>query len=112
NLGARIAPVTVANVGGINRGTSAVSYRTVQVTYIGFHNDAGTTRAYRVTATNPPTIVFAWSQSQNGRGSPWVTTTDGTNNMIVWVAGVAGDQRVHAYDGHTGAVRYAGVGTN
>ena len=50
--------------------------------------------------------------SQTGRGSPWVTTTDGTNNTIVWVAGVAGDQRLHGYDGDTGAVIYAGGGTN
>src|SRR6266568_2223461 len=114
NLGGIIAPVAVANVGGINRGTSAVTYRTGQGTYIGFHNDAGTIRAYRVTATNPPTIVFAWSQSQNGRGSPWVTTTDGTNNMIVWYAATtsSGDQRLHAYDGDTGAVIYAGGGAN
>ncbi|PYL06786.1 MAG: hypothetical protein DME33_12690 [Verrucomicrobia bacterium] len=83
NLGGINGPVYQANVGGINRGTSAVTYHTSQGTYIGFHNDAGTIRAYRVTATNPPTIVFAWSQSQSGRGSPWVTTTDGTNNVIV-----------------------------
>src|SRR5467141_2161216 len=114
NLGGIIAPVAVANVGGINRGTSAVTYRTGQGTYIGFHNDAGTVRAYRVTATNPPTIVFAWSQSQSGRGSPWVTTTDGTNNMIVWYAATtsSGDQRLHAYDGDTGAVIYSGGGPN
>src|SRR5436190_3990835 len=114
NLGGIIAPVAVANVGGINRGTSAVTYHTSQGTYIGFHNDAGTIRAYRITATNPPTIVFAWSQSQNGRGSPWVTTTDGTNNMIVWYAATtsSGDQRLHAYDGDTGAIIYAGGGAN
>src|SRR5439155_12149074 len=40
------------------------------------------------------------------------TTTDGTNNVIVWVAGVAGDQRVHGYDGDTGTVIYAGGGPN
>src|SRR5438105_7014275 len=114
NLGGIIAPVAVANVGGINRGTSAVTYRTGQGTYIGFHNDAGTVRAYRVTATNPPMIVFAWSQSQSGRGSPWVTTTDGTNNMIVWYAATtsSGDQRLHAYDGDTGAIIYSGGGAN
>jgi outer membrane protein assembly factor BamB len=50
--------------------------------------------------------------SQTGRGSPWVTTTDGVSNFIVWVAGVAGDQRLHAYDGDTGAVIYAGGGDN
>src|SRR5207249_6813324 len=43
---------------------------------------------------------------------PWVTTTDGTNSTIVWVAGVAGDQRLHGYDGDTGAVIYAGGGSN
>src|SRR6476660_4636761 len=112
NLGGITAPVAQAFVGGINRGTSAVTYRTSQGTYFGFHNESNTIRAYKVTATNPPTIVFAWSASQTGRGSPWVTTTDGTNNVIVWVAGVSGDQRLHAYDGDTGAVIYAGGGTN
>jgi hypothetical protein len=112
NLGGITAPVAQANVSGINRGTSAVTYHTGQGTYIAFHNDAGTIRAYRITPTNPPTIVFAWSQSQSGRGSPWVTTTDGASNFIVWVAGVAGDQRLHAYDADSGAVLYAGGGAN
>ncbi len=112
NLGGITSPVTQANVSGINRGTSAVTYQSSQGTYIAFHNDAGTIRAYKITATNPPTIVFVWSQNQTGRGSPWVTTTDGTNNAIVWVAGVAGDQRLHGYDGDTGTVIYAGGGSN
>jgi PQQ enzyme-like repeat protein len=112
NLGGIGGPVYQANVSGINRGTSAVSYHTSQGTYIAFHNDAGAIKAYKVTATNPPGIVFAWSQSQSGRGSPWVTTTDGTNNTIVWVAGVVGDQRLHGYDGDRGAIIYAGSGAN
>jgi hypothetical protein len=112
NLGGVTLPVAQANVGGINRGTSAVTYHTSQGTYFGFHNDAGSIAARRVTATSPPTIVNAWTISQNGRGSPWVTTTDGTNNVIVWVAGVSGDQRLHGYDGDTGAVIYAGGGAN
>jgi outer membrane protein assembly factor BamB len=56
--------------------------------------------------------VFAWSQNQTGRGSPWVTTTDGIHNPIVWVAGVQGDQRLHGYDGDTGVEIYAGGGVN
>src|SRR5712671_5925917 len=114
NLGGIPGTPYQANVGGTNRGTSAVTYHTSQGTYFGFHNDAGTVRAYKITATNPPTITFAWSMSQNGRGSPWVTTTDGTNNMIVWYAATtaSGDQRLHAYDGDTGAIIYAGGGTN
>lgn len=114
NLGGITSPVAQANVSGTNRGISAVTYHTSQGTYFAFHNDAGAIRAYKITPTNPPTIVFAWSQNQNGRGSPWVTTTDGTNNTIVWYAATTGtgDQRLHAYDGDTGAVIYAGGGTN
>jgi hypothetical protein len=114
NLGGIPGTPYQANVSGTNRGTSAVTYHTSQGTYFGFHNDASAIRAYKITPTNPPAIVFAWSQSQNGRGSPWVTTTDGTSNTIVWYAATtgSGDQRLHAYDGDTGAVIYAGGGAN
>src|SRR5438309_6904028 len=110
NLGGIASPVAQANVGGINRGTSAVTYHTSQGAYFGFHNDAGPISAYKVTATNPPTIVSGWSVGQSGRGSPWVTTTDGTNNFIVWVVGTGtgGDHRLHGYNADTGAVTYAG----
>ncbi len=114
NPGGITSPVAQANVSGINRGTSAVTYHTRQGTYFAFHNEADAIRAYKITPTNPPTIAFAWSQIQTGRGSPWVTTIDGINNMIVWVAGTGcgGDQRLHGYDGDTGAVVYAGDGAN
>ena len=114
NLGGVNGPVYQAGVMGINRGTSAVTYHTRLGTYIAFHNDAGSIRAYKITAASPPTIVFAWSQSQTGRGSPWVTTTGGTYNTIVWVTGTGtgGDQRLHGYDGDTGTVIYAGGGAN
>jgi hypothetical protein len=112
NLGGITSAVAQLNVGSSNRGTSAVTYHTSQGTYIGFHNDNNQLKSYKITATSPPAIVLAWQQNQTGRGSPWVTTTDGTNNFIVWVAGVQGDQRIHAYDGDTGAVIYAGGGTN
>jgi PQQ enzyme-like repeat protein len=112
NLGGVTSPVAQANVSGINRGTSAVTYHTSQGTYFAFHNEANAIRAYKITSTDPPTITFAWSMSQTGRGSPWVTTTDGASNFIVWVAGVSGDQRLHAYGGDTGEVIYAGGGAN
>ncbi len=50
--------------------------------------------------------------SQSGKGSPWITTTDGTNNSIVWVVGTEGDQRLRGYNGDTGAIIYAGGGPN
>jgi hypothetical protein len=114
NLGGITSPVAQTNVSGTNRGTSAVTYHTSQGTYFAFHNDSGAIRAYKISPTNPPTIAFAWNQTQGGRGSPWVTTTDGTNNTIVWYASTTsgGDQRLHAYDGDTGAVIYAGGGAN
>jgi Fibronectin type III domain len=113
NLGGIASPVTQANVSGtVNRGTSAVTYHTSQGTYFAFHNDGNAVSAYKVSATNPPAIVSGWSVGQSGRGSPWITTTDGTNNVIVWVAGVGGDQRLHGYNGDTGAVIYAGGGAN
>ena len=114
NLGGITAPVAQANMvsGATNRGTSAVTYHTSQGTYFAFHDDGNAISAYKITAANPPTIMSGWSVGQSGRGSPWVTTTDGTNNFIVWVAGVGGDERLHGYNGDTGAVVYAGGGSN
>jgi hypothetical protein len=112
NLGGISAPGAQAPVSGINRGISAVTYHTILGTYFALHNDGNWIAAYRITRTNPPTIVSAWTATQNGRGSPWVTTTDGFRNPIVWVAGVQGDQRLHGYDGDTGIEIYSGGGAN
>jgi len=100
---------------------AATTYRTNQSTYVAFRagNSNARLSAFRITATNPPTIDIGWSVSRNGGGcgSPFVTSTDGTNNMIVWVVGTEdnntrGDQRLHGYDGDTGAVVYGGFGPN
>ena len=101
-----------ANVASSVRGQSAATYRTPQGTYFVFRNESSSVAAYKVTATNPPAITSAWSVSQTGKGSPWVTTTNGTNNAIVWVVGAEGDQRLHAYNGDTGAIIYTGGGPN
>ena len=55
-----------------------------------------------------------WSVPGNACGSPFVTSTDGTNNTIVWVIGTrsGGDDRLHGFDGNTGDVVYAGGGAN
>jgi hypothetical protein len=114
NLGGIAVPVAQLSVDGVIRGQSSATYRTSQGTYFVFRAASNQVKAYKITATTPPTIVSAWSVSQNGQGSPWVTTTDGTNNAIVWVVGAdsGGDQRLHGYDGDTGAVVYAGGGAN
>ena len=107
NLGGITAPVAQLSVGFVI-GQSSATYRTNQGTYFVFRA-SNQVKAYKITATTPPTIVSAWSVSQSGQGSPWVTTTDGTNNAIVWVVGAQGDGKLYGYNGDTGAVIYAGT---
>ena len=109
NLGGIAAPVAQLSVDGAIRGQSSATYHTKQGTYFVFRTGSGEISAYKITATTPPAIVSAWSVSQNGQGSPWVTTTDGTNNTIVWVVGAQGDGQLHGYNGDTGAVIYPGA---
>jgi hypothetical protein len=108
NLGGITAPVAQLSV-GFAAGQSSATYTTSQGTYFVFRSGNSTLKAYKITATSPPTIVSAWSVSQSGQGSPWVTTTDGTNNVIVWTVGAQGDGLLHGYNGDTGAVIYTGT---
>ncbi len=112
NLGGIAQPVASANLLSAVRGQSAATYHTGQETYFAFHTENSAVAAYKVTATSPPTIVPAWNMSQTGLGSVFATSTNGTDNVIVWVAGGGGDQRLHAYNGDTGAVIYSGGGAN
>jgi hypothetical protein len=104
NLGGIALPVAQLSV-GFSIGQSNATYTTTQGTYFVFRTGS-TLKAYKITATSPPTIVIAWTVSQSGQGSPWVTTTDGTHNAIVWVVGAQGDGKLHGYDGDTGAAIY------
>jgi hypothetical protein len=112
SLGGIVAPVASANLPTAVRGQSAATYHTSQGTYFVFHTESDAVAAYKINPTSPPTISSAWTVSQTGLGSPFITSTDGTNNMIVWVAGGGGDGRLHGYNGDTGAVVYAGGGAN
>ena len=118
NLGGISAPIAVSQVASSTILQAAVTYRTKQNTYVALraNNDGNTVlSAFRITPTDPPAIASGWNvtRGSGGCGSPFVTSTDGTNNMIVWVVGTedhltAGDQRLHGYDGNTGAVLYDG----
>jgi len=124
NLGGISQPVASAQVASNTILQAGVTYRTKQGTYVAFraNNDGNTVlSAFRITPTNPPTIDIpgGWSvtRASGGCGSPFVTSTDGSNNMIVWVVGTEdhatqGDQRLHGYGGDTGAVVYDGGGPN
>jgi outer membrane protein assembly factor BamB len=122
NLGGISAPIAVSVVASNTILQAAVTYRTNQSTLVALraNNDGNTVlSALRITATNPPTIDSGWNVNRGagGCGSPFVTSTDGNDNMIVWVVGTednatVGDQRLHGYDGDTGAVVYDGGGPN
>jgi hypothetical protein len=112
NLGGVSAPVAQLHVAGNEIIQAAATYRTSIGTYVAFRDSSGMVTALRINPTNLATITKVWNVSQNGRGSPFVTSTDGTNNVIVWVVGSEGDQRLHGYDGDTGNVVFGGGGTN
>ena len=111
NLGGIAAPVAQAHVAGGAIIQAAATYRTTNGTSFVFAN-GNNLYAIRVGATNPPTMTNLWTASENGRGSPFVTSTDGTNNVIVWGIGSESDQRLHAFDGDTGTNRFNGGGAN
>ena len=98
---------------------AAATYRTNGVTYVACRANYHQLSTFRITATAPPSMILVWGVNRTGEGcgSPFVTSTDGASNMIVWTIGtedrnVTGDQRLHGYDGQTGAVIYAGGGAS
>src|SRR4029453_19267215 len=121
NLGGITAPVAEAREAWSYIYGGPAAYRTNLSTYVALRAGADALKTFRITATSPPGIIDGWTvnRGNGGCGTPWVTSTDGTNNMIVWVVGTSsenfnsdGDQRLHGYDGNTGAVVYGGGGAN
>ena len=111
NLGGISQPVAQAHVYSGQLMQAAATYQTALGTYVVF-NGGNNLSAFRITATSPPTISNVWSKSEGGRGSPFVTSTDGTNNVIVWGLGAENDQRLHGFDGDTGTNIFTGGGAN
>ena len=58
--------------------------------------------ALRISAGPPATMRTQWCVEFDGRGSPIVTTSDGTADPIVWIVGAEGDRRLHGFRGDTG----------
>jgi hypothetical protein len=111
NLGGISLPLTQAHVAGSAIIQAAATYQTTKGTYVVFAN-ANNLYALRIGASNPPTITSVWTAAENGRGSPFVTSTDGTNNVVVWGIGSESDQKLHGFDGDTGTNIFTGGGTN
>ncbi len=111
NLGGITTPVAQQTVGSSAIIQAAVTYRTALGTYVVFAN-GGSLHALQLGAANPPTITNVWTQSESGAGSPFVTSTDGTNNIMVWGIGAEGSQRLTSFNGDTGAPIFTGGGAN
>jgi hypothetical protein len=95
------------------------AYTTMSGTYVVFSGGRrgvgcpgtpGDLVALRINPDSPPTFNVAWCASNNGWGSPIVTTTDGFSNPIVWVIGAEGSNQLYAYDGETGETLFGGGG--
>jgi hypothetical protein len=111
NLGGIIAPVAQGIVAAGQVINSAATYRTSQGTFVVLRSSNVLT-AFKITPTSPPTIATGWTASSTGRTSPFVTSTDGINNPIVWAYGNGTNQRLFGFNGETGAVIFAGGGAN
>jgi hypothetical protein len=62
----------------------------------------------RVTGGAKPSIATAWCGGLDGGGDPIVTTSNGTDDRIVWAVGAEGDNRLHGYAAQNGAVVFNG----
>lgn len=112
NLGGVSAAIASASVSSGTIIGAAATYRTSLGTYVVLRPTTGTLTAFKITATNPPTISTAtgWSVSSSGRTAPFVTSSDGLSNVIVWTVG--SDGRLRGYNGDTGALVFGGLGPN
>jgi hypothetical protein len=113
NLGGITTPLAAFKISSSSIIQAAASYQTALGSYVVLCGNSGSSSliAFQIGATNPPSIVSSWTKTSVGRASPFVTSTDGTNNVIVWGLGAENDQRLHGFDGDTGNVVFAGGGT-
>jgi len=100
---------------------AAAAYTTSSGTYVVFNTvdgggvgcpaeQTGDLIAFRIGSSSPPTITVAWCADNGGRGSPIVTTTDGSSEPVIWTTGAYYTNRLHGYDGETGELLFDGGG--
>lgn len=70
--------------------------------------------ALKLSAKPGPSLQTQWCAGPTSSGNPAasadpiVTTTDGTTDPIVWITTPGGDERLHGYNGDTGATLFNG----
>src|SRR5262249_13751180 len=119
NLGQVSDPLIAQRVSSGEIRNAATLYKTPLGTYIAFKdvgsncpaNQSGDLVSVKIMPGSPPTAATAWCASPVQMISPMPTTTDGTNEAIVWSVTIAAS-RLWGYDGDTGATVFAGGGAN
>jgi hypothetical protein len=66
----------------------------------------------KIAASGSPLINFSWCTALGGGGAPILTTTNGTDNAIVWAVGAEGDNELHGFNALNGQVVFPGSGTS
>jgi len=67
--------------------------------------------AVKLDPAAPQKMSVAWCADAQGEGSPIVTTSDGTNDALVWAAGAENSNQLHAWDLLTGQLVFTGGGS-
>ena len=132
NLGGITSAPNTANVGALQVSTGEISngsaFATIGgTTYVVIRPNGGSGGAncpngtsgelvgVKLDATAASKMTVAWCANANAAGSPIITSSDGTHDPIVWVAGGDssndGDNQLHAFDLLTGNVVFAGGGS-
>ena len=116
NLGGIGGPAVIDPVSRGEIITSAAVYNTPNAAMVAITAPAATGCSGQsvimlsVTAASTNAIRQAWCEQLNGRGTPIVTTSDGSSDPIVWVTGAQGDNLLHGFDAMSGRVVFAGGG--
>jgi hypothetical protein len=114
NLGGVTMPQGAANVGQMHVSTGALSNGNAWAsiggtTYVVVrpggtdpasacpNGTSGDMVALKLDPTVAEKMTVAWCASSGGAGSPIITSTDGTNDGLVWVVGAEGDSALHAF---------------
>jgi hypothetical protein len=87
-------------------GTFVTMHGHRNATAVGCPTGSGDLATVKLSGTS---IAMAWCANSGGQGSPIITTTDDRGSeAIVWTAGAASTNKLHAWDAVTGAVVFNG----
>jgi hypothetical protein len=114
NLGGIGGQLAIAQVSNSRIITAPAVYETSTATMVAFTNSGSkncsgnSMTMLNVAPSGSTPISVAWCTQFNGQGAPIITTTDGTNNPIVWVVGAEGDNLLHGFNALTGQSVFSG----